>query len=713
MWKRCLACWVLLCGVQGPGAQTPAASAFKAMPPSGAVSAGVAVRFTVFNPLASACGVEIQYGDGTSDSVRLQKSETAAQVMHAYAKPGEYQVVVSGKVALRGFNTLGRCEGEPQAFAVQVDAGPSTAAAAPAHNAAAVVQSVPVPAAVPVVTPVAAPVESVRRIALVIGNSNYPREVRALPNARNDARDMAAALQKTGFDVTLKIDLDADQLKNAVVDFEQKLAAQPDSVALFYFSGHGVQHNGQNYLLPAGRGFSTASQIKEFGLGADTVVESLAQSTRQPRIIILDACRTFAWGKGSTSKGLAIMPPKTGYVIAFAALEGSESYDDSDLGERNSRYTKHLLQHLQTPGLDLAALFNLTRRGIMSERDKEPQLSVEYSLLTDPSPFYFIPPKAGQGPVVIAAAPDRAAAADEKAWRGIASSSRKEDFDGYLKAFPRGQYAGVARARLRQFDEQARLEADRAEGESWAAAQRGDTSAAYTEYLKRFPRGQFADRARSRQRELEGQQSDRTAWRRAEAADSEAGYQDYLLQFPGGEYAALATARSKAVALRRDQEAWTHAAARGTEVAYKEYLDQFPLGTYSAQARERIATLRDRAEAVRNARAESAAWQRAERAGTQSAYESYLGEYPSGQYVSFAQARLRTLREAEEARKQRDEAAQAAGPQPSLLERILGPGVSVQFGRPAGQSGNTNSLSPQACPSGYTMVNGRWVCMDR
>ena len=93
-----------------------------------------------------------------------------------------------------------------------------------------------------------APALAEKRVALVIGNSDY-RNVPALANPRNDAEDVAAALKRLGFQTTVGLDADRAAMEKAIEAFAT--AVEGADVALFYYAGHGMQHQGVNYLMPS------------------------------------------------------------------------------------------------------------------------------------------------------------------------------------------------------------------------------------------------------------------------------------------------------------------------------------------------------------------------------------------------------------------------------------------------------------------------------
>src|SRR5258708_21536451 len=96
--------------------------------------------------------------------------------------------------------------------------------------------------------PRAAAAES--RLALVIGQAAY-RAVPALPNAENDGKRMAELLANSGFQVTAAPDLTQTDMRQAISDFAAKVQASgPDTVAAVFYAGHGLQVDGENYLIP-------------------------------------------------------------------------------------------------------------------------------------------------------------------------------------------------------------------------------------------------------------------------------------------------------------------------------------------------------------------------------------------------------------------------------------------------------------------------------
>ena len=182
----------------------------------------------------------------------------------------------------------------------------------------------------------AAPVaHAEKRLALVIGQSAY-RSVPALPNPANDARKMTELLGTAGFDVTSASDLTQNQMRETVGDFAQKIAANgPDAVALLFYAGHGLQIDGENYLVPVDVDPKRQTDIPLQAMRLNDVMNTLGALPTRLRIVMLDACRNNpfpALGTG-TGNGLAIVDTKAGSAgsagsfISYSTSPGAVAED--------------------------------------------------------------------------------------------------------------------------------------------------------------------------------------------------------------------------------------------------------------------------------------------------------------------------------------------------------------------------------------------------
>jgi uncharacterized caspase-like protein len=198
------------------------------------------------------------------------------------------------------------------------------------------------------------------RTALVLGNSAYG--FAPLVNPANDATDVAAALRESGFDVTLKLDADRDGMADAIHAFGETLKKN-SGMGLFFFAGHGVQINGENYLVPVGDSFGSEADLTSRAVKTTTVVDAMAAAKNSLNIVILDACRDNALGKSNT-RGLTRIDTNARLFISYSTSPGSVAQDGRG---RNSPYTKYLTEAISTPDLTLEQAFKTTLKGVYKE----------------------------------------------------------------------------------------------------------------------------------------------------------------------------------------------------------------------------------------------------------------------------------------------------------------------------------------------------------
>jgi uncharacterized caspase-like protein len=221
----------------------------------------------------------------------------------------------------------------------------------------------------------------VAQTALVIGNSAY--EYQQLKNPINDARAVAETLEKLGFDVTVKTDLNLQAMRGALDDFRDRLlATQKDDVGIFYYSGHGAQVEGQNYLVPIdNRRIRSEKDLKEYAVHADQEISGMMKlANAGMNIITLDACRDnpYAGSSKSLTRGLAQMPPQVkkrgSLLVAFATAPGKTA---SDAGPGNhGAYTYYLLDVLNKaqPTTLIDKAFSQVRDLVKQKTKQEPWL---------------------------------------------------------------------------------------------------------------------------------------------------------------------------------------------------------------------------------------------------------------------------------------------------------------------------------------------------
>ncbi|MBQ9232111.1 MAG: caspase family protein [Prevotella sp.] len=207
-----------------------------------------------------------------------------------------------------------------------------------------------------------------RRIALIVGNSNYQGMGNSLPNPKNDAMDLAAKLRTLGFFVIEETDLDKNTFEEKLQEFGKK--AKGYDVALFYYAGHGIQSKGVNYLMPVDAAPKSEASVPYNCVNANWVIDELEGT--KARIIILDACRNNpferGWHRGTTEMNWAQMKSPSGTYIAYATSAGNVAHDGEG---RNSPYASAMLRTLDRPNLSLEAFFKEVRTLVRQSTGEE------------------------------------------------------------------------------------------------------------------------------------------------------------------------------------------------------------------------------------------------------------------------------------------------------------------------------------------------------
>jgi hypothetical protein len=220
-----------------------------------------------------------------------------------------------------------------------------------------------------------------KRIALVIGNSAYKSH--PLDNPKNDADDISKALRGSGFQVIDVRDASLAQMRSSVRDFGDRLLK--NDVGLVYYSGHGIESRGRNYLIPVNADIKRSDEIADQSLDMGLILEKMETAKKGVNILIVDACRDDPFGRGfrSGSRGLSSMDAPQGTIVAFATSPGKVAADGQG---RNSPYTKNLVKVIQQPNLPIEQVFKIVRREVQRETKGEQTPWENTSLSGD---FYF------------------------------------------------------------------------------------------------------------------------------------------------------------------------------------------------------------------------------------------------------------------------------------------------------------------------------------
>ncbi|TIM10592.1 extracellular solute-binding protein [Mesorhizobium sp.] len=208
------------------------------------------------------------------------------------------------------------------------------------------------------------------RVALVIGNGAY-RNTPALSNPPKDAEAIAEKLRELDFVVTVALDAKLVAMRSALKTFTAQ--ARSAEVAVIFYAGHGLQVNGENYLIPVDANLASRSDLQAATLRASEIYASLVAAGPDLAVLVLDACRDNPFSAAiSTSPGLASgsvsasafvqRPNSAGMLIGFAAAPGAVAFDG---GDGHSPFTTALLQWIDRPGLELGTMLRRVRSTVV------------------------------------------------------------------------------------------------------------------------------------------------------------------------------------------------------------------------------------------------------------------------------------------------------------------------------------------------------------
>src|SRR3981081_2280443 len=230
---------------------------------------------------------------------------------------------------------------------------------------------------------------SENRLALVIGQSAY-RAVTPLPNPANDAKAMTQLLGDAGFDVLAAPDLSQNELREKVGEFAARIAAKgADTVALIFYAGHGMQIDGENFLVPVDIDPKREADVPLQAVRLNDVLNTLNSVPSKTRIVLLDACRNnpFPDINKTAGHGLAIVDAKVGAAGTFVSYSTSPGAEAEDGTGADSPYTTALLKSAREPGLSIEEAFKRVRLSV-NQATEGRQKPWDSSSLTSPFSFF-------------------------------------------------------------------------------------------------------------------------------------------------------------------------------------------------------------------------------------------------------------------------------------------------------------------------------------
>jgi len=363
-----------------------------------------------------------------------------------------------------------------------------------------------------------------KRVALIVGNSNY-QTVPQLPNPSRDATAVAKMFRDAGFDtVDTLINVGNLEFKRAIRKFET-IADQAD-IAVVYYAGHGVEISGVNYLIPVDARLASDRDSEDEAIPLERLVSS-ADGAKRLRLIVLDACRDNPFVKSmrrerktatrAVSAGLGkVEPTSTDTLIAYAAKAGSTADDGEG---QHSPFTSAVLKNLTVPGLDVRLAFGRVRDEVLKATDNRQEPFVYGAL--------------GGGNIALVPAPTVAREApvnDIKAdYELVQQIGTKRAWEVFLGTHPTGFYADLARAQIEALNPKGNVnlaalpqppapgrEVPTKETLEWDNVKDSADPAALQRFIRRFPNSPLTVNAQQRIDLLKKAAEEREAQARAE-----------------------------------------------------------------------------------------------------------------------------------------------------------------------------------------------------
>ena len=470
-------------------------------------------------------------------------------------------------------------------------------------------------AAAAIVLGLARPAHAQTKVALVIGNGAY-QNVPALPNPSHDAGDVAAAFERLGFSVQLIKDANYDAMRRALLQFSGK--AREADMAVIYFAGHGMEMDGENWLIPVDAELKTDLDMNQEAISLSSIILKVTPATKLG-LVILDACRNNPFvGKMKRSiatraivRGLSRIEPTNNVLVAYSAKDGTTAIDGAG---RNSPFTTALLKYLEVQGLEINFLFRDVRDDVITATNGEQQPFV-YGSLSKEAIFFRPPPVAPPPP-----------AADVVAWSLIKETTDEAALKRFTTQYPNSALSKEAEARIAALEAAAAAKPvpPRPDEVTWELLKETTDEAALKRFITQYPDSPLRKQAEARIAALQ------------------------------------AAAAAKPVPPRPDEVTWQLLKETTDESALKRFIAQYPNSPLRKEAEARIAALQA-AAAARPVpqRPDEVAWQSLKETTDESALNRFIARYPDSPLRKEAEARIDTLR-----------ALRAAQPTPPSSEQV-------------------------------------------
>jgi hypothetical protein len=327
------------------------------------------------------------------------------------------------------------------------------------------------------------------KVALVIGNSAY-RSVPALPNPAHDAADVAASFERLGFSVRQVTDATYDDMRRALLEFGRK--ANNAEMAVVFFAGHGMEVGGENWLIPVDAELRIDVNAEQEAIALHSVMLTVSSASKLG-MVMLDACRNNPFLAKmnrtvltrSVDRGLGRIEPATNVLVAYASKDGTVAADGSG---RNSPFTSALLEHIETPGLEINFLFRNVRDEVVAATRGAQQPFVYGSLSKEA--IYLKPP------AVASALPGP----DEAAWGLLKETTDGTALRRFTEQYPNSPLRPQAQARIAALAmaQAAKPVPPSPDEVTWAILKETNDQAALKRFVALYPGGAFRQQAEAR-----------------------------------------------------------------------------------------------------------------------------------------------------------------------------------------------------------------------
>ncbi len=564
------------------------------------------------------------------------------------------------------------------------------------------------------------------RAALVIGNAEYAHAPRAL-SAERDVEAVADALGEAGYDVTFGLDLTRSQMRAVMDQFAANIAGASEIV--IYYSGHAMRMSGQTFLAPI-----DFNPIGPVSIAMDSAplaaFEAMLAAKPGAAVMFMDGAQRDGFSpRPFAEPGLAALSAPNGALIVSAAEPGRAV---SRSRWRMSDFAVTVVERFLAEGVRAMDVARNVAAPIWATGGVNPALTL------------------APRQTAATGASDVAQQIELEFWRSTEASGSRADYEAYLRRYPNGLFADIARNRLGRTatttdpapqptvtasstsraaaaenalrlsrDDRRRIQSDLTElgydtngvdglfGRGTRGAIRGwqasedlpSTGYLDGEQLRILAENAEISRAErqraaeenSRRSTAELYEQDEDDWRSSREVHTYAGYQRYLKLHPNGRYADEARRILAEADRTAEEDLWAEVRRINNRAAYENYLDRYPRGRYARDAERRYNDLeayerRQQAEFEAYQRREQNAWREAQRINTPKGYRSFVENYPDSQLVDEAQRRRTAL--IENQRKDREKALALTRNEWLSLEQRLSL-LGFKVGDINGKPGNT------------------------